>query len=262
MKFKDQLNRSLSLEKSPKRIICLVPSLTELLVDLGLRKNIMGITKFCVHPKELRKEKTVVGGTKTLDFNKIYELNPDIILCNKEENTPEIVEKCGDIAPVHVSDIRTLSDTYELIEQYGAVFSVEKNAVNLVRNLKSAAASFRNSLKQNQKLKTAYLIWRKPWMTAGKDTFIDYLLELNGLENYFKQHPERYPEIELKVLESVDLVMLSSEPFPFKEKHITELRAYTKATILLVDGEFFSWYGSRLLKAFDYFKRFQKQLKA
>ena len=263
MKFKDQLDRLLFLKDTPKRIICLVPSLTELLVDLGLRKNLVGITKFCVHPNDLRKEKTVVGGTKSVHLEEIRALKPDIIFCNKEENTPEIVESCTKIAPVHVSDIKTLEDAYQLIGQYGELFSLENQAKTLITTLKSASESFRESVQQNQNrnLKTAYLIWRKPWMAAGSDTFIDHLLQLNGLENPFKSLSDRYPEIELKTLENVDLVLLSSEPFPFKEKHIAEIKAHTEAEILLVDGEYFSWYGSRLLKAFDYFSRFQNELK-
>lgn len=269
MEIHDQLGRTLSFKTKPQRIICLVPSLTELLVDLGLRarlpdgqENLVGITKFCVHPKNLRKEKTIVGGTKTVHLDKIKALRPDIILCNKEENTPEIVASCSEIAPVHVSDIETLQDVYELIRQYGEIFDVEDKAKDLIAKLQSAEESFRGSLKQkeNETIKTAYLIWRKPWMAAGRGTFIDHLLQLNGLENQFKDDLGRYPEIQMETLAGADLVLLSSEPFPFKEKHIDEIRAFTDAKILLVDGEYFSWYGSRLLQAFDYFKSFQKQL--
>ena len=110
MKFQDQIGRILELEKTPKRIICLVPSLTELLVDLGLEDCIVGITKFCIHPTHLKQTKAIVGGTKNINVDKIKALNPDIILCNKEENSKEIVKICEEIAPTHVSDIFTIND--------------------------------------------------------------------------------------------------------------------------------------------------------
>ena len=260
MKFIDQLNRPLFLEKTPERIICLVPSLSELLVDLGLESKLMGVTKFCVHPENLRKEKTVVGGTKSVHFDQILALKPDIILCNKEENTQELVEKCEKIAPTHVSDLKNLEDVYALIFQYGNLFGVMQKARFLVESIKQKAATFRDSVKRTSYQKVAYVIWKKPYMVAGKDTFINFLLEMNGLQNMFTNNKGRYPEVGLQELAETDLILLSSEPFPFKQKHIAEISANTKSKVILVDGEFFSWYGSRLLGAFDYFKELHKQL--
>jgi ABC-type Fe3+-hydroxamate transport system substrate-binding protein len=254
--MKDQLNRTIHLDKIPKRIISLVPSQTELLVDLGLEDTIVGITKFCVHPSHLKKTTTIVGGTKTINIDKIKALNPDIILCNKEENTQEMIAELEQIAPVHISDIYTVEDCLELIDMYGQLFSIDNDAQDMILKISDKLSSFKSFISNRPKRKVAYFIWKNPWMVAAKHTFIDELLRLNNFENYYESY-ERYPEMTLdkKHPETADVVCLSSEPFPFKEEHMNELgNFFPKATILVVDGEAFSWYGSRLLKAFDYFK--------
>lgn len=256
--FYDQLNRSLHFRKAPKRIVSLVPSQSELLIDLGLIDKLLGITKFCVHPPDLRSQKKVVGGTKTAQFEKIKSLQPDIILCNKEENTLEMVQELEKIAPVHVSDVRTMENAIEMILQYGQIFEVTEKAQALVTKIKVCRDDFLKMIEDRPKKRVAYLIWRKPWMAAGKDTFIDHLLSLNKFENIFTKEDSRYPEIELKELDfrKPDIIFLSSEPFPFKEKHKLELKQeITARDVRLVDGESFSWYGSRLVAAFDYFKK-------
>ena len=261
MKHQDQLKRTLELEEIPKRIISLVPSQTELLVDLGLESSIVGLTKFCIHPSSLRKNKTVVGGTKQVNFDKIKVLNPDIILCNKEENTKEMILELENIAPVHISDIYNLDDALELIELYGKLFSVEKKATLLIQNIKKEYQDFRHYIKDQPKLKVAYFIWKKPWMVAAKDTFIHEMLVLNNFENYFG-NVTRYPEIDVDAIDKdIDVIMLSSEPFPFKEEHINSLELrFPDSKVVLVDGEYFSWYGSRLEEAFGYFKTLRKTL--
>ncbi len=265
MKIVDQLYRTFNLKETPKRIISLVPSQTELLVDLGLEDSIVGVTKFCVHPVYLRKNKAIVGGTKQIHIDKIKALNPDIILCNKEENTKKIVEACEAICNVHVSDIFNIEDSIELINQYGSIFNKEKNAYSIVNKIKKEISGFNEFLIKTQAFKTAYFIWKKPWMVAGNNTFINYLLQLNKFENVF-QNKERYPEIELSkdtINKDVELVLLSSEPFPFTETHVEEVKMYyPKAKIITVDGEMFSWYGSRLIKAFEYFKSLHSSLQS
>lgn len=254
--MKDQLHRHIEVDKTPKRIISLVPSQTELLVDLGLESSIVGMTKFCVHPIHLKEEKVIVGGTKQVHFDRIIDLKPDIILCNKEENTKEMIQELEKIATVHISDIYTIGDTLDLIKLYGILFSKEDVATVLINNISEKISDFEDFIKDRPKKSAAYFIWKNPWMVAAKDNFIDELLRLNGLENYFG-HLSRYPEVVLdaSLPENAELVLLSSEPFPFKEEHIQEIRPFfPKATIQVVDGEMFSWYGSRLLKAFDYFK--------
>jgi len=259
LKINDQLNRIIVLQNKPKRIVSLVPSQTEMLVDLGLENSLVGITKFCIHPKNLRKIKTVVGGTKQVNYAKIKALNPDFILCNKEENTPEMVAKLQQIAPTYVSDILNLSDFYRFSNDLGKIFTPNPNFTNLITQLKKKETDFREFIQASttKKVKVAYLIWANPYMVVGNTNFIDYMLQLNGWKNIFDSKP-RYPVISLEELKETDYVLLSSEPFPFKEKHIEQIQQYTKAKIINVDGEMFSWFGTRILKAFEYFKDLHK----
>jgi len=245
------------------RIISLVPSQTELLVDLGLEDSIVGITKFCVHPLHIKKTKNIVGGTKNCNFEKIKSLNPTHILCNKEENTKEIVEQCQKIAIVHVSEIFTINDSLDLIETYGALFFRKTDASTLVQKINFKRNNFNAFIKEKPVLKVAYFIWRNPWMVAANNTYINHILELNKLDNIYK-NKERYPEVEIKKIRTEgdpDLVFLSSEPYPFKEEHAFELGSRTHhAKTFFVDGELFSWHGSRLVKAFDYFQQLRERL--
>ena len=262
-KISDHLNREIEVPEKPERIVSLVPSQTELLVDMGLKNSIAGITKFCVHPAGLRKEKKVVGGTKQVHYDKIRELNPYLILCNKEENTQEMVRELEKIAPVHVSDVKDLKDSLQLIMQYGEIFQVEERALSIREEIESQWEQFQAFIEKQPCRAAAYLIWKDPWMAAGGDTFIDYLLDLNHFENVFSSEESRYPEIELSSLKTknTQLVLLSTEPFPFKNNHKEELQAkLPEQKIIIVDGEFFSWYGSRLLKAFTYFKELHLSL--
>ncbi|MDX6747608.1 helical backbone metal receptor [Polaribacter sp. PL03] len=244
------------------RIICLVPSLTELLVDLGLEENIVGVTKFCVHPENLKKDKVIVGGTKNINLEKIKALKPDFILCNKEENTKEIVENCSVIATTHVSDLFTIEDVIDLIKYYATIFHCKKKATIIIDELRNTIKKFKLYIKDKSTLKVVYFIWKKPWMIAANNTFINHLLELNKFENCFKNQ-NRYPEIILEDLElkQVDAILLSSEPYPFKENDFSDFNNYTEnIKVVLVDGEYFSWYGSRLLNAFEYFKELREKL--
>ena len=253
MIIKDFLNRQLNINSRPQRIISLVPSQTELLVDLGLENEILGITKFCVHPKHLKSSKTIVGGTKQVHLDKIKALKPDIIFCNKEENTKPMVKALQEIAPVHVSEIKTLEDNIRLINDYGKILKVEAKAKVLTEKLQTQQNQFQKSIADKPIKKVAYLIWREPWMAVSSDTFIDYILGLNHFENVFA-NKSRYPEIDISNLPELDLLLLSSEPYPFKTKHFSEI-PIDNSKIKLVNGEYFSWYGSRMLKAFDYFSK-------
>lgn len=233
-----------------------------MLVDLGLEENIVGVTKFCVHPENLKKDKVIVGGTKNINLEKIKALKPDFILCNKEENTKEIVENCSVIATTHVSDLFTIEDVIDLIKYYATIFHCEKKATIIIDELRNTIKKFKLYIKDKSTLKVVYFIWKKPWMIAANNTFINHLLELNKFENCFKDQ-NRYPEIILEDLElkQVDAILLSSEPYPFKENDFSDFNNYTENTkVVLVDGEYFSWYGSRLLNAFEYFKELREKL--
>lgn len=261
MQLIDQIGRKVHLNTVPKRIVCLVPSQTELLYDLGLEESIVGITKFCVHPEFLLNSKTVVGGTKTINIQKIISLKPDLILCNKEENTEEIVNLCEAICAVHVSNIITIEHNLELIFQYGQLFKKESKAEVLSEKLQLKLQEFKEEIKVRPTFKVAYFIWKDPWMVAGKDTFINHMLELLGLTNGFG-HLARYPEVNLLNLQdNIDIALLSSEPYPFQQKHIDQIQdLHPDLKLILVDGEYFSWYGSRLLLALNYFKNLRQEL--
>ncbi|KPQ10925.1 MAG: ABC-type Fe3+-hydroxamate transport system, periplasmic component [Algoriphagus marincola HL-49] len=249
MMYKDQMGREVSIPKTPKRIVSLVPSQTELLVDLGLRDQLVGVTKFCVHPASLRKEKTIVGGTKNYRFDVIDELKPDLIIGNKEENDQEGIEKLSENYPVWMSDVGDLSQALAMISAIGMITGKVNQAKVLVEKLEKSFAE------ELPKLGTVvYLIWNSPIMAVGKSTFIHEMLGQAGFINAIDQ--DRYPEISMKELKRLnpDFLFLSSEPFPFKSKHVQEFeKELPKAKVRIVDGEMFSWYGSRLLKSQSYF---------
>lgn len=252
--FTDQCGRTINISKPPQRIISLVPSLTELLFDLGLDNEVAGITKFCVHPQEWFRNKTRVGGTKNVNIEKVKSLQPDLIIANKEENVKEQVELLETIAPVWISDINNVASALEMIENMGEITAATHQSTFIKKKIEENFSLLQVS---NTKLKTAYLIWREPYMTVGGDTFIHDMMSKCGFENVFAGMT-RYPAIELTELSSANcqLVLLSSEPYPFKEKHIDEIKKYLPDTaIILVNGEMFSWYGSRMLHAADYFKK-------
>ncbi len=259
----DQINIQHTFESSPKRIISLVPSQTELLFELGLEDRIIGITKFCVHPFHFKSTKKIVGGTKKVHVEKIRLLQPDIIICNKEENTLEIVEQLKAICPVWVTDIRTIEDNFQMITDFGQLFNCRTEAQKWNDKLAFGLADFKAFIQEKTIQKVAYFIWKDPYMVAGSDNYINEILKLNHFKNIY-ENKGRYPEIEIKKIRlegDPDLVFLSSEPFPFKEEDAFEIGRYTHhAKTIFVDGEMFSWYGSRLLKAFPYFKMLHSKL--
>jgi ABC-type Fe3+-hydroxamate transport system substrate-binding protein len=257
--FKDQLKRNININFPPKRIISLVPSQTELLFDLGLTDEIIGITKFCIHPKDKFKNTTKIGGTKKLDINKIRELKPDLIIGNKEENQKEEIEILAKEFPVWMSDIYNLNDALEMIKSVGQMVNKKVESLNLSKNIQQIFDGI--IVNENDLKSTLYFIWHNPNMLAGNETFINEMLKYCGLKNLIEEN--RYPEFsdpELKTL-LPEVVLLSSEPYPFKEKHIKNFQEiWPKAKIKLVDGEMFSWYGSRLLRAASYFQNLNQFL--
>jgi ABC-type Fe3+-hydroxamate transport system substrate-binding protein len=250
--FTDQLGRTIMLDRPPSRIISLVPSQTELLYDLGA--DVVGITKFCVHPASWFREKARIGGTKDIHPEKIAALQPDLIIANKEENNREQVEALAAQYPVWISDIRILADALAMIRSVGELVAQPQKAQSLVAGIEKG---FNELRPLTHPLHTAYLIWRNPWMTVGGDTFIDEMLQRCGFTNLFAAQ-SRYPTVDITALTNCDLILLSSEPYPFRHKHLLEIQTLLpSATIRLVDGELFSWYGSRLLQAPAYFRSLQ-----
>ena len=251
----DQMNTLIRLESTPSRIISLVPSQTELLYDLGVGERLVGLTKFCIHPNDWFRNKSKIGGTKTVDIEKVRALKPDLIIGNKEENTKSDIEELSQIAPVWMSDIQNLEDAYQMIDQVASlVGEVEKG-----RELVSEIHTGFNRLTTNSEIEKSvlYFIWKSPDLIAGKNTFIDEMLQQMGLTN--SSVLERYPKVASEV--QPDLVFLSSEPFPFTEKHVKEFENhYPNAKVFIVDGEMFSWYGSRLKKSSIYFQKLLEQI--
>lgn len=264
--FKDQLGREIFLDEFPKRITSLVPSITELLFDLQLNNEVVGITKFCVHPESWFKTKTKVGGTKNIKLDVINSLKPQLIIANKEENIKAQIEQLKNTAPVFVTDVHDLHSALQMIELIGSITNRVHQAQHIIQKIKNEFAKSPSPLRGEglgmRGMRACYLIWKNPYMTVGGDTFINDMIERCGFENIFSTY-KRYPEITISQLSSANcqLVLLSSEPYPFKQKHINELQPLLpSAKIILVDGEMFSWYGSRLIFAADYFYRLWKEL--
>jgi ABC-type Fe3+-hydroxamate transport system substrate-binding protein len=251
--YTDQLGRRVEINSTVK-IISVVPSQTELLYDLGLDKEVAAITKFCVHPGTWYRTKKRIGGTKQLHSEEIRLLHPDLIIANKEENVLEQIEELALEFPVWVSDINGLDSALQMIQSIGEIVSRQNAAIKIIEKIKK---EFNNLELTENRPSVCYLIWKDPYMTVGGDTFINEMLDFGGYRNVF-EGLNRYPVVTAKDLIAVkpDMILLSSEPYPFNEKHKQELKAIVpSAKIILADGEYFSWYGSRLAKAPAYFKQ-------
>jgi ABC-type Fe3+-hydroxamate transport system substrate-binding protein len=257
--FRDQLNNEVEINFPPKRIVSIVPSQTEFLFDIGLGNEVVGITRFCIHPKEKVANTTKVGGTKTVNIEAVRALKPDLIIGNKEENELENIEELRKEFPVWMNDISTAEQAYDMMARLGELCDRRTEASGIIDSIRTSFSKL-ETIGDNKT--AAYLIWRKPYMVAASGTFIDSIMKLAGFKNAFA-HATRYPEIELSELQAVspDVIMLSSEPYSFKPMHIGEFaEACPDARIIIVDGELFSWYGSRLLHTADYITNELQQL--
>lgn len=244
----DQLGNEWIFEAPPQRIVSLVPSITELLCDLGLEDRLVGCTKFCVHPLDLRKSKTIIGGTKNIQLDRIKALKPELIIANKEENRKEDVDQLLGIYRCWVSEIKTFSEAEKMIRSLAKIFRRSQLGEQIIARNRLALPDPIPDLG-----KALYLIWRDPFMSVGRDTYIHDMLSRCGYTNCCADR-ERYPSLSAQNIADLQPahILLSSEPFPFKEKHLKELQEICpSATVELVDGEFYSWYGSRLGKLAD-----------
>jgi ABC-type Fe3+-hydroxamate transport system substrate-binding protein len=265
--FTDQMGRSVSMPVIPPiRIVSVVPSQTELLHYLGVEAQVVGITKFCIHPQDWFNKKQRVGGTKQLDIATITSLEPDLIIANKEENVQLQIDDLAVHCPVWISDVSDMASAFEMIKVIGTITGKEQAAISLIDAITIA---FKRIEKPQLAIPAAYLIWNEPFMTIGGDTFINDMLQHCGLYNVF-ENETRYPVVSLDTLadKGVELILLSSEPFPFKAKHADFIKCFFKAAgkkvpaILMVDGEMFSWYGSRMLQAGQYFFELMQYIQA
>lgn len=244
------------------RIISLIPSQTELLSDLNLDNQVVGITKFCVHPDRWFRTKTRVGGTKNIHFEIIDTLSPDLIIANKEENVKEQIETLAEKYNVWLTDVNNLGGALNLIVDTGKVTNREKEGIQIATRIREGFDDLDKDNQNRKPISAAYFIWKDPFMVAANNTFINEMMKYCGLKNIFNDQ-SRYPEISLKDVRDrgCRLILLSSEPYPFKEKHYKEImQELPGINIQLVDGEMFSWYGSHLLKSIKYFQSFKEEV--
>lgn len=230
------------------RIVSLVPSFTEMLLNFELEKQVVGRTRFCVRPEDKVKKVTIIGGTKNPDVDKIRKLEPDLIIANKEENRKEDIEELQRVSHVHITEIKTVDHALTSIREIGGLVNREKQAAELLDSIKREL----ENIPPVEPVRAAYLIWRNPWMSAGGDTYINDVLRMWKLQNIYSSE-RRYPVLTMEKLkhDGPDYILLSSEPFPFKEKHMREVAGICPgSSVVLVDGQWFSWYGSRMTDAF------------
>jgi ABC-type Fe3+-hydroxamate transport system substrate-binding protein len=269
--FTDQAHRSVNIKSPPTKIISLVPSQTELLFDLGLGESVIGITKFCIHPDHWFRSKQRVGGTKNPDLQLIHQLLPDLIIGNKEENRKEDIEALASVFPVWLSDIYNLQDALQMIDQVSRITATTGKGQKIISNIHDAFGELRlltqshttrethSSEKKgsfHQKFKVCYLIWQDPYIAVANNTFVNSMIEECGFENAFGGR-SRYPEITADEIRSANcnFIFLSTEPYPFKVRHQEDMKSlFPDSIIEVVDGEMFSWYGSRLARSAAYFQ--------
>ena len=236
----------------------MVPSLTELLIDLGLSNQIVGRTRFCIHPSNKISTIPNIGGTKNPNIEKIRDLEPDLVITNKEENRKEDVDTIIEFCEVIVTEINTIDDALFWISKLGLTLGKTEESNTLIDQIREHIPIESNL----NHIPTAYFIWKDPWMSVGHDTYIHDVMHRFGFRNVFSNQT-RYPSITIDelVILNPKLILLSSEPFPFKEKHIQELmNELPESNIQLVDGEWFSWYGSRMLPSFKRIKSWRDNL--
>lgn len=255
----DALGREITYHYPPERIISLDPAITETLYYFGLNEEIVGRTRFCIHPKEKVKNAMNIGGTKDLKMDRIHDVKPDLIIAEKEENTKEMVETLEEHYPVYVCEIRTVQDGIQMTEDLGHVTGKSEQGTKLKSDVETAFAT----LPKTDPVRVAYMIWKKPYMAVGRDTYINHTLEKLGFINPFATSGERYPAVTVQDLQdaNLDYIFLSSEPYPFRDKHHTEFKSFLPdVPPINIDGEML-WYGPKMLEAVQYFRSFIEQVR-
>lgn len=251
LEIKDQIGRSIQFKSPAKRVVSLVPSLTELVYDLAGKEVLQGCTIWCVHPIGLKEELQIIGGTKNIQIETIRDLNPDLIVANREENLHEQLDPLLQEFPVYVSDIKNVDHCLACIKDLGQILAKENEASKLINKAKDLRASL---LRKNSNF--LYFIWKNPYMVAGPDTYISALLEEIGFNNLAPVNQERYPKLEWADIQELnpEIILLSSEPYAFNSEDT--LPFYQQDfKVKVVDGERLSWYGSRLIKALEYLNK-------
>lgn len=258
LSVQDQTGKFVLLPSPAVRIVSLVPSQTEFLAAIDLENEVVGITKFCVHPTDWFQRKNRVGGTKNVNIERVRLLQPDLVIAGKEENIKDQVDQIADFCPVYTSNVTCYDDALHMIVDIGILSGKSKEALKIKHTVQAAF----EKVTINQFYTALYLIWREPWMAAGNDTFIHSMLERAGFLNVLHTEP-RYPALTSEQIIALNpqVVLLSSEPYPFKEQHQEAVQALLPhAKVILANGELFSWYGSRMQFAPDYFLKLREQL--
>jgi len=264
-RYTDQIGRAVEVPARPCRIVSLVPSLTELVCDLGLEDALVGLTKFCVHPEHIYRSRKRVGGTKDFKADLISELRPDFIIGNKEENPRSQILELAKSIPTWVTDVNDVKSAIEMIEGLGEVLRAREKSKELVNNIAQGFSALEKVKPEGSMPTALYLIWKNPYMAAGTDTFISSMMGEIGLRNALSAMGAkgfRYPRLDLETMAALrpDFILLSSEPYPFKKTDAEALTPYCHKAPYLVDGEAFSWYGSRMLKSIPILNRLVKSI--
>jgi ABC-type Fe3+-hydroxamate transport system substrate-binding protein len=253
MKITDHLNRTVILKSKPERVVSMVPSLTETLADLGLAENLVAVTRFCKYPSNVVNTLPKIGGPKNINLEKIIDLKPDFVVAVKEENNKKQVLSLAEHVPVFVFDINTLEDSFDMLQLLGTIFEIQEISAQWIKRIKEKLEILKPSVVAE---KTLYMIWKKPWMAAGKSTFIGSMMQVAGFNNLISG---RYPEISENEMRKADAILLATEPYHFNENDRKQLQEMFSGTrVIIVDGEMFTWYGTHMLKAFDYFTSFRQ----
>lgn len=237
------------------RIVSLVPSITELLCDLGLAARIVGRTGFCIHPREVVRRIPKVGGTKSVNLEKVRALQPTHVIVNVDENEKPTADAIAQFVP-HLVVTHPLAplDNLALYRQMGEVFAVQERAEALCAEFRRAYDRAAGAAYPQKNV--LYLIWKKPWMTVSRDTYISRTLAFFGMNTLPVQARIRYPTLEAIALAEVDLVLLPTEPYPFRLRDVSSIAALTGKPVRLIDGEMTSWYGSRAIRGLAYLADF------
>lgn len=246
----DHLGRSVQVPKKPTRIISICPAITSTIFEFGAGETVVGRTEYCIFPKDKVEQVSIVGGTKQVDFERIRELNPDLIVAEKEENTKVIVNTLAKEFPVFVFEVQSIEQNERFIRDVGELVDKQEEAADMLEKVQTPFAK----LPKLAGKKAAYMIWQEPYMVVGHHTFINSVLAAMELKNPFIDQKSRYPIIQFDQLKAanLDYLLLASEPFHFTEEHRDAFQAQLPNTkVLNVDGEMF-WYGSQSVPGSHY----------
>jgi len=253
---RDALGRDINFSLVPERVISLIPSITESLFDLGLGNRIVGVSQFCTYPEHLVLEKPRVGGQKNPNHDAIASLNPDLIILNQEENRKEDIERFSSRYRTFVTFPRRFADSAELLRDLSRIFDVPLMTEPYIRTISA------HSRRPQASIRTLYLIWRKPWMSINHDTYIHDVMRVFGFDNVCAGMEKRYPELtEAEIARlNPECIILPDEPFRFRERHREEILTWPVSAchddrVVLVDGTYFCWYGTRAARTEDYLTR-------